>query len=353
MAKQKRTKAKEYNKIFEEWRQERLQKEDYIVKSRKQRDGSIKTYEFTKEELLSVKQCYAYKSGSKYAKAREGLVPYWFISDKGTLITCFYKNEGVLYVPPSFVGEKRKKGEGIRQQYEMSNGKNGKRKFDPAILVALTFDGKATESAERLLKKKGLKALKEVQLNHEEGYKHGKTDEEVEANRPYNCDIRRTQFETVAEHELLTHQKARDISDFARVLSGDNIKMAILDDDHAGTIAESVKIGHKDGTITATYNNGLEEKSVDIKEFKEVLVHNRYHATVILMNEDLTEFIRRGEDLPEEIYDEAILFVREILPDLTEQNNNEIPFGMPIPLNSQETGTIHAVVIRRDETVAE
>ena len=86
---QKKTRANNFAVEFENWRNQRLKEKNFTLTSRKQANGTIITYEATEEEMKSFTQCYvSEKEGKiKYAKARDGFPEYWFISNKGSLLT--------------------------------------------------------------------------------------------------------------------------------------------------------------------------------------------------------------------------------------------------------------------------
>lgn len=193
----KKNNYKKYQKKFNEWMRQKLKDKDYTLQNRREISMTI-----TEEELLSFRQCYTTDRKQKFYAARKELPKYWFISPRGTLISCYGATPHLVI--PAIPGEDSKR----REQYEMPKD----RLIDPATLVALTFGGKATAQAEALIKTRGLKAFshkqprqKYVELHHIEGYRYGSTNQEIKELRAYNADIQRTILMTAIEHDMITH----------------------------------------------------------------------------------------------------------------------------------------------------
>lgn len=300
--------AQKYLEKFETWKQEKLKNEDYFIK------GSVENYITTKTELESFSQCYTKNESQKYFKARNQLPQYWFISDKGTLVTA--SRNGISFVKPSIRGSLNVNKKGLthrREVYELSCSKKGKKgKFDGltlevGTLVSLVFGGTASQEAEELLNKYGLKVFAEqmVTLHHIEGYKYGLTKEEIESYRSYNCDISRTQFVTFWEHKVLTFTPSPDapIEKFIERAK----KNSGLADDHISVI---LSYGNHNGIIldnpTFKKENGKDVISVGEKELiidKINFVLAEYpDIKSCLYYEDGSELVR-GKDISEDIYD--------------------------------------------------
>lgn len=279
---QKKTRANNFAVEFENWRKQRLKEKNFTLTSRKQANGTIITYEATEEEMKSFTQCYvSEKDGKiKYAKARDGFPEYWFISNKGSLLTMSKKNE---YGEPAYVDASPSgRGNNQREQYEISySSKDSKYKklkkvsLDPSTVVCLVFGGDATTKAKSLLDEYGLFALKKtkdkksmVQLHHIDGYKHGKNREEIREYRAFNCELDRIQFETTVGHKFITMMPPIDAPeekymDYMRKMSKEIndtkvVTMYLSNGNKAGVIKENVKFTLEDGKCKATAADGKE-----------------------------------------------------------------------------------------------
>lgn len=314
-----------FKKRFIAWQAEELKKDSHILKSQIQKDGNIIKNEITKEELLSFKQCYTVDKNEKFYKARQDLPKYWFVSDCGTLIS--FRSDIPCLIIPSKSGKKiEAKSNNRREQYEISSRKSINRlKLDPAVLVALVFGGDASDQAYKLLTRQGLKALKHkrgsrsaVELHHKEGYAHGETDQKVEEKRAYNADIRRTQFLTREEHDLLTYMPAVDAPREKRIesmikarntLPNTHISFVVPYAQKGGTIADKATIAVKDGKVT---NVKIGEKELEVKGTGVTLINIGIPGyKVSLRFEDGQEVIRE-KDLSMEVYDDMMQEAWEI-----------------------------------------
>ena len=263
---QKRTKAKNYAAEFEMWRNKKLEEKNYTLISRKQPDGTTIKYEATEEELKSFTQCYVSEKEKsiKYAKARDGLPEFWFISKNGALLTLAKRNEysEPAYVEPSLSGYVANR----REQHNLTKTdskykKLGRLSLDPAAIVCLVFEGKSTQKAQSLLNEHGLFAIKNkmVELHHIDGYKHGNDDAETRRNRAYNCDLSRIQFEEYNEHNFITNMPVIDASEeknleYAKKLDDmdiTNSTMFLSNNKKAGVIEENIVLRPDGKLITS------------------------------------------------------------------------------------------------------
>lgn len=212
--------ATRYRDKFNAWKADRLKRGDFLVKgSNKIKKGDSYEYEFTKEEFETLTQCYCNKGATqpkKFAKVRSKLPIYWFVSKFGTIVSFEGKSANEPKVLKGSFNAILDKDTGEykdgRFQFDVDRGKK-RVSLDPATIVALTFGGKASPEAEKLLNDKGIKALRrksvqelaDVELHHEEGYIHSNNEEEARKNLQKNCDYEKTKFETKQVHILLTH----------------------------------------------------------------------------------------------------------------------------------------------------
>lgn len=320
-----RNNYKKYQKQFNEWVKQKLEDKDYMLQNRRGVG-----WETTEEELCSFQQCYTTDQKQKFYAARRELPKYWFISPCGTLISCY--DETPHLVVPTISGG----GTNRREQYEMPKG----RVIDPAVLVALTFGGKATEQAEALIQKRGLKAFKHkpprsnyVELHHIEGYMHGAEDEEIRELRAYNADIHRTMLAVAVEHDMITYmpsteETVKDIECMkkaSQIFPHDRIT-AVLQGEKRGTgeiFEDAKKI--EDGKIEAG------GKTFKILGVKDALLKLEVPKTkVSLRYADGKEAVR-GEDIPKTDYDLRIQMAEEEFRKrpvpyvhFTEENGEEI-----------------------------
>ena len=319
---QKRTRAKNCAAEFESWRNKRLEKKNYTLTSRRQKNGGDPlTYKATEEELKSFTQCYVSEKEKsvKYAKARDGFPEFWFISKNGTLLTLGKKNEygEPAYVQPKLSGTVSNR----REQHNLTKTdskykKLGRLSLDPAAIVCLVFGGKSTQKAQSLLNEHGLFAIKNkmVELHHIDGYKHSNDDAETRENRAYNCDLSRIQFEEYNEHNFITNMPSIDASeeknlDYAKKLDNMNITtptMFLSNNKKAGVIEEGFELLYSDDGKWIAKNNGG-------KEYTIVGVQN---ATIlpkgyvgVIKDEEGNEL--QKEDLPEKIYEKIAELYKE------------------------------------------
>lgn len=121
------------------------------------------------------KQCYPLERGAKklYSyKARKKLPPYWFVNDKGDLISVHGKT-------PKFLKKDHQVKEPKGYGYHYDRNKN----IEAHNLVGLVFESKTFGDAEKLIKKHGLKAFgnKPGQVNghHQDGNKENNTPSNI------------------------------------------------------------------------------------------------------------------------------------------------------------------------------
>lgn len=198
----KRKTAAQYLKIFKEWQKEALKSKIYNVASAKNHSKQIIIQSLTRSELQKFTQCYTTDKTTKYYRARHQLPKYWFLSDKGTLLTVA---NGKVELYTAYI---TKKTLTAREQYKISKYSIG---VDPAVLVGFVFGCDCTSKAEKLINCNGLQALQVgvVDLHHKKGYTHAKNvenlKEELKKNRAKNCTLKDIMFCTHKEHETLTY----------------------------------------------------------------------------------------------------------------------------------------------------
>ena len=194
--------AVQYLKIFREWQKEALKSKNYNVVSAKNHSKQITIQSLTRSELQNFRQCYTTDKTTKYYKARHQLPKYWFLSDKGTLLTVA---NGKVELYTAYITKKTLKA---REQYKISKYSIG---VDPAVLVGFVFGCDCTSKAEKLINCNGLRALQVgiVDLHHKKGYAHAKNadklKEELKKNRIKNCKLKDILFCTHKEHDMLTY----------------------------------------------------------------------------------------------------------------------------------------------------
>lgn len=194
--------AAQYLKIFREWQKEALKSKNYNVVSAKNHSQQITIQSLTRSELQNFRQCYTTDKTTKYYKARHQLPKYWFLSDKGTLLTVA---NGKVELYTAYITKKTLKA---REQYKISKYSIG---VDPAVLVGFVFGCDCTSKAEKLINCNGLRALQVgiVDLHHKKGYAHAKNadklKEELKENRIKNCKLKDILFCTHKEHDMLTY----------------------------------------------------------------------------------------------------------------------------------------------------
>lgn len=301
----KKNNYKKYQKKFNQWMKQKLESKDYTLQNRREDSITI-----TEEELLSFRQCYTTDQKQKFYAARKELPKYWFVSPRGTLISC-YDATPHLVVPTISGG-----GTNRREQYEMPKG----RVIDPAVLVALTFGGKATEQAEALIQKRGLKAFSHkqprqnyVELHHIDGYRHGAEDDEIRELRAYNADIHRTMLAVAVEHDMITYmpspeETVKDIECMkkaSQIFPHDRIT-AVLQGEKRGTgeiFEDAKKI--EDGKIEAG------GKTFKILGVKAALLKLEVPKTKVSLRYADGKEVIRGKDISEEEYDLLIQMAEE------------------------------------------
>lgn len=141
------------------------------------------------EEDEVFKQCY---SKEKSNLAINQLPKYWFISNKGRLLSLY--NGDIKIIKPE---------SGKRPSYKIKANKSNKLKHDKNIscysLVGLVFNCSCTPKAQRLIEKKGLEILGcgKVECHHIRGYDN-------QQSLAYNCDPQYLQFIEADVHDLLS-----------------------------------------------------------------------------------------------------------------------------------------------------
>jgi hypothetical protein len=335
----KKTEARKYAIEFEDWINKKLEEKNYILTSSK-KSGS-RTYESTEEELKSFVQCYVEEATKvKYAKARAGLPAYWFISPKGTLISVYEKNK---YGEPALSDPKP---ENQRIKYKVSaTGKEARlngTKLDAGAVVNLCFGGNSSEKAKKLLDKKGLIALKKskidkrkkrenqkqerslVQLHHPFGYEIGDgSDEQIRANKAFNCGLERTQFLATDEHDIVSFfvgfeanqdDQIKHLLEFGKAVKGNNKITAVLSHgNHTGIFSENVQIVGKEGNGCKVLIDGKEW----ITEPKQVMIPYEIYVT----DENGTEI--PSEDIPEDVLNTGTQFFKEELDNAKDSLNKQ------------------------------
>lgn len=164
--------------------------------------------EFIAAEDEEFRPLYTADKTDKFYKIRKDILPNYWISNKGNLINVNpnSRTEKIRAIKPSYSGREGS----YREQYSLTVN-DIIFKPDPAVLVALAFDGKATPKALELINEYGIDALRAidtpqpmVQLHHISHYKH--TDkEDIEALRAENCRIDNLKFLAEGEHDLISN----------------------------------------------------------------------------------------------------------------------------------------------------
>ncbi len=164
--------------------------------------------EFIAAEDEEFRPLYTTDKNDKFYKIRKDIPSNYWISDRGNLINVNpnSKNEKITALKPSYSGEEDKR----REQYAIKIN-NHQFKPDPAELVALAFDGKATQKALELINEHGIDALRAinhqpamVQLHHISHYKHVDIKDMTEM-RAENCRIENLMLIASDEHDIISN----------------------------------------------------------------------------------------------------------------------------------------------------
>lgn len=199
---------KDYNAIFQG-----LRKKIVYSKDRKE-----KVYVKT---LKSWKQCYSAES-----KARKELPQYWFVDDKGDVISVARKKPILL---------KRDYKTDFENRYKNANRYNyhydGHKNITASTLVALCFGSEIYGKAKDLLKKKGLEAFgnnadqDNVQVHHH--------DKQGDNNNPDNLELLTSRVHKVIHNRqkgLTEKEYLLQVGKVAAVEEPERITALLIDD---------------------------------------------------------------------------------------------------------------------------
>ena len=286
------SKRKQFYLNFEETRKRLLASQDDSFTFTNTRNNLIT---ITRDELISFVQCVTDDVNAKYYLARKGFPIYWFVSKNGNILSLSGRTP--KFVAPSLCGHE----DGMREQYEISEMKNGKTgKFngiaiDPATVVGLCFDAEATTEAKKMLDTHGLLAIKRsfgtkaVDIHHKEGYCRYASPPEM---RSYNCRLDKIMFATVEEHNIFTNAwKAKE----EKTMLAQMKTLASLE--HSSITAYSSYTGGK-GEMC----DKLLKKHVRTVLQKTDLCLLKFGAPYLLY--DNGNEIIPGSDMPQELYEE-------------------------------------------------
>lgn len=186
--------------------------------------------EFIAAEDEEFRPLYTADKNDKFYKIRKDILPNYWISNRGNLINVNpnSRTEKIRAIKPSYSGREGS----YREQYSLTVN-DIIFKPDPAVLVALAFDGKATPKALELINEYGIDALRAidtpqpmVQLHHISHYKH--TDkEDIEALRAENCRIDNLKFLAEGEHDLISNAPRSRILEEGETLTDKEINKEI------------------------------------------------------------------------------------------------------------------------------
>lgn len=200
--------------------------------------------QITFKELRSFKQCYTDNPNDKYYTVRKQLPQYWFLSERGTLISCI---KGVRYVPP----QTRTKD---NREYYKINYRDQNISVD--ALYNLVFGGRSSAAAEALLNEHGLEAMK-----------WSGRRALVECHHIKKAVYNETQFLTANEHDIITHSIAPE----AEI---DKIRRSIIKVNKTIDRGLIVIGGRKGaGYITETVSGVLQPKAAAITEAARAVFH--------------------------------------------------------------------------------
>lgn len=229
MRKQKKKNYIKYKKIFESWNKNRS-----ILRDAKCNYTYIPDEEF--------RQCYVpvtEKNSISFYKVRHALPRYWYISDKGTMITT-YRGKVELYI-----GQPTSDG---RLQARFTY--NGEYALQREAIVAIVFEEKIRIDSEvrKLIIDNGIKAFRKkgntdkqrVELHHVNGHLKPpqeliQNEEEILKLMSENCKFNAITFIRADYHKILTSTSAEM---HKRLLTGQLIPKDIV----KSSISENVTI---------------------------------------------------------------------------------------------------------------
>lgn len=178
-------------KVFKEWDENRTKLE---YKNKKVKGV------FVAADDEEFRPLYTTDKDNKFYKVRKDMPINYWISNKGNMINVGSKT--IYAMKPSVSGSGR-------EQYEINI--NGLFKPDPAKLVVLAFDGKATQKALELINKYGVDAIKSnnhkpamVEIHHISHYEHA-DKENISELRAENCRLDNIELIATDEHSVISN----------------------------------------------------------------------------------------------------------------------------------------------------
>ena len=229
--------------------------------------------QITFKELRTFKQCYTDNPNDKYYTVRKQLPQYWFLSERGTLVSC--ASGKVRYVQPTT------RPDNNREYYKINYRRQN---ISVDALYNLVFGGRSSAAAEALLNEHGLDAMK----------RSGRRAL-VECHHIKNAVYNETQFLTANEHDIITHSTTPE----AEI---DKIRRSIIKVNK--TIDRGlIVIGGRDGAgyITDTVTEGLQPRAIAITE-----------ATRAVFHKCGTIEVAADAPLPEKDYNNILLMMGDI-----------------------------------------
>lgn len=167
-------------------------------------------YEIKDGEVF--KQCFTNDKKAKYYKARNQIAPYYFISNYGTLVTMKGGKASIVSLHPRDKKQSNCRCVNDVTTYKGKNRVSKRVTYDPATLVALTFEADADSEALAIIQECGLDAFNHkgncigaVECHHKQDYKRGSTFEETKALLPINCRVDNLEFVCRKIHIQLTN----------------------------------------------------------------------------------------------------------------------------------------------------